>query len=73
MRNLSIDQGLVKNARVVIRDMGTRVIAVQLLHTITTSDSDPFEDDIILIPRITFTAGLPSGYTLCWNMSQTDR
>jgi ATP-dependent DNA helicase PIF1 len=63
LRNLSIDRGLVKNARVVVTDFANRVIKVQLLHKYTTA---PFSsDNDILIPRITFSMELPiSGYTL---------
>jgi ATP-dependent DNA helicase PIF1 len=37
LRNLSVDQGLVKNSRVVIKDFGNRVIKAQLLHKYNTA------------------------------------
>jgi ATP-dependent DNA helicase PIF1 len=62
IRNLSIDRGLVKNVRVIVTEVGNRLVTVRLikirngvLHT---------EDDDILIPRISFTYVLPSGHTL---------
>src|SRR5882762_7883199 len=62
LRNLSIDRGLVKNVRVIVTEVGNRLITVRLvkiregiLHT---------EDDDILIPCISFTYVLPSGHTL---------
>jgi ATP-dependent DNA helicase PIF1 len=62
MRNLSIDRGLVKNVRVVVIDIGRRVITVRLLRGI--GGQRVFDEEDILIPRITFTSELPSGYTL---------
>lgn len=62
LRNLSLDRGLVKNIRVLVTDIGHRLITVRLLkehNGITEID----EEDI-LIPRITFTYVLPSGHTL---------
>jgi len=32
MRNFSIDCGLVKNARVAVTNIGTRLLTIQLLH-----------------------------------------
>ena len=60
MRNLSIDRGLVKNCRVVVKALGRSVVTVQIV-----TRSGPVEDDIVL-PRINFTYNIPgSGFTLC--------
>jgi len=58
LRNFSLDRGLVKNVRVVVIDIGSRLITVRLVH----QNNNPAED--ILIPRISFTYGLSSGHTL---------
>lgn len=58
LRNFSIERGLVKNARVVVTRLGTRLVGIRLL----TYDG-PFGEEILL-PRITFTATLPSRHTL---------
>ena len=58
MRNFSIDRGLVKNARVVVTDIGVRLICVRLLRNSTVDNED------ILLPQITFTSHLPSGHIL---------
>ncbi|KIJ55970.1 hypothetical protein M422DRAFT_239146 [Sphaerobolus stellatus SS14] len=58
IRNLSIDKGLVKNTRCVVTAIGPRVISVKLLkHNV---DGLQYEEQDILIPRITFTTVLPS-------------
>jgi len=62
LRNFSIDQGLVKNARVVVVGTGSKLVTIRLLQgtqTPGTSASD------ILLPRITFKERLQSGHTLC--------
>ena len=59
MRNFSLDRGLVKNARVVVTNVGTRLLTVRLLH----SDTESVGEDILL-PRISFTSQLASGHTL---------
>ncbi|PIL35224.1 hypothetical protein GSI_03014 [Ganoderma sinense ZZ0214-1] len=61
IRNLSIDRGLVKNARVVIKHIGRRLITVRVLRGMR--DVNAFDEDI-LIPRISFSATLASGHTL---------
>ena len=61
LRNFSVDRGLVKNARVCVVDVGLRLITVRLLGN--RGNRFPTSEDI-LIPRITFTAKLPSGHTL---------
>ena len=60
LRNLSIHRGLVKNVRVVIVGMANHLITVRILRNSPSPD-----DEDILIPRITFTTILPTGYTLC--------
>ena len=56
LRNFSLDRGLVKNVRVVVINIGSRLITVRLVH----QNNNPAED--ILIPRISFTYGLSSGH-----------
>ena len=58
LRNFSVDRGLVKNTWVVITHLGAHLIAVKNLL------EDGVTTDDILLPRITFTAMLPSGHTL---------
>jgi len=62
IRNFSVDRGLVKNARVIVTELGNRLITVRLIHqrgsTLYADDED------VLIPRISFTYVLPSGHTL---------
>jgi len=62
LRNFSIELGLVKNARVVIIGMGSKLITVRLLQSGQTPEVDPGD---ILLPRITFKDRLLSGHTLC--------
>jgi hypothetical protein len=61
LRNFSVDRGLVKNARVCVVDVGLRLITVRLL---AQRDNRFATAEVILIPRITFTARVPSGHTL---------
>ena len=62
LRNFSIELGLVKNTRVVVIGMGSKLITVRLLQSTQTPGIDPGD---ILLPRITFKDQLPSGHTLC--------
>ncbi|OBZ77961.1 ATP-dependent DNA helicase pif1 [Grifola frondosa] len=62
LRNLSLDRGLVKNVRVVIVAIGSRLVTVRILRGVGGVSVVEAED--ILIPRITFTLSLPSGHTL---------
>ncbi len=62
LRNFSIDRGLVKNTRVVVRAIGARLITVSILRGI--GGVSTAEEEHILIPRISFTSTLPSGHTL---------
>ena len=62
MRNFSIDNGLVKNARVLITLLGTHIIAVRKI--ILIGNEGRVDADDILIPRIHFHHHLHSGYTL---------
>ena len=60
MRNISVDRGLVKNCRVIVKTLGSSVISVQV---ITKNGALP--EEVILL-RITFTYSIPgSGFTLC--------
>ncbi|RXW13239.1 hypothetical protein EST38_g12616 [Candolleomyces aberdarensis] len=59
LRNFSIDRGLVKNVRVVVKGVGAWLITVQVLR-----EDGPMAEEI-LIPRITFQTELKSGHTLC--------
>jgi hypothetical protein len=63
LRNFSVDRGLVKNVRVVVTHTGTRLITVRLLRGVA-GPVNRIDDEDILIPRINFTATLPSGHTL---------
>ena len=60
LRNLSLDNGLVKNTRVIITELGTRLIAVRVI----SENNHISSNEDILIPRISFTYQLPSGHTL---------
>jgi ATP-dependent DNA helicase PIF1 len=62
LRNFSIDRHLVKNARVVVTEVGTRIITVRILREQALQDN-LYEEDI-LIPRISFSHVLSSGHTL---------
>jgi len=62
LRNLSIDQGLVKNARVVVVGTGSKLVTVRLLQGTQTPGTNPSD---ILLPRITFKEQLRSGHTFC--------
>ena len=62
LRNFSVDQGLVKNARVVVIGTGSRLITIRLLQDAQTPEAH-YSD--ILLPRITFKDRLQSGHTLC--------
>jgi hypothetical protein len=64
LRNFSVDLGLVKNVRIVVMDVGTRIITVRLLRGLAGSTGTYVDADDILIPRICFTSILPSGHTL---------
>lgn len=59
LRNLSIDLGLVKNARVIVIATGFKLITVRLLQEAQINPGD------ILLPRIVFKDRLLSGHTLC--------
>jgi len=63
LRNFSIDMGLVKNARVVVTGIGSKLITVRILQDVQTSGTNPSAD--VLLPRITFKERLQSGHTLC--------
>ena len=62
MWNMLIDQGLMKNVRVVVIGVGNRIIMVQLLRGVGGVSVINSED--ILLPRISFIADLTSGHTL---------
>jgi hypothetical protein len=64
LRNFSLDLGLVKNVRVVVVDVGTRIITVRLLRGMAGVTGSYIDAEDILIPRISFTATLTSGHTL---------
>ncbi|KAJ2913021.1 hypothetical protein MD484_g7399, partial [Candolleomyces efflorescens] len=59
LRNFSIDRGLVKNVRVVVKGVANRLVTVQVLK-----GGGQLEAEDILIPRITFKSELRSGHTL---------
>lgn len=53
-RNLSIQKGLVKNSRVLIRKLLPHLVEVQLLSENLTTGSNDYSETIFPIPRITF-------------------
>lgn len=63
LRNMSITRGLVKNARVVVDDVGYRLVSVRLLRP-NTHGAIVAVGPSILLPRIPFTQTLSSGHTL---------
>jgi ATP-dependent DNA helicase PIF1 len=62
LQNFSIDRQLVKNARVVVTELGTRIITVKVLRDHPAFVNDPEED--VVLPQITFSHVLCSGHTL---------
>ena len=62
LRNFSIELGLVKNARVVVTGIGSKLITVHLLQSAQAPGVNPGD---VLLPRITFKERLLSGHTLC--------
>jgi hypothetical protein len=62
LRNFSVDHQLVKNVRVVVTDVGHRIITVKHLTERATA-GDISEREFVL-PRINFTHQLPSGHML---------
>jgi hypothetical protein len=64
LRNFSLDLGLVKNVRVVVIDVGVRIVTVRLLRGMSGGNGAYVDSEDILIPRISFTATLSSGHTL---------
>jgi hypothetical protein len=63
IRNFSIDHGLVKNTRVIMTELGNRLITVRLMHQ--QGNTLYADNDDVLIPRISFTHILPSSTLLC--------
>ena len=57
LRNFSVDKGLVKNRRVIVLELGLRIITVQCIHNGALGD-------IVHLPRITFEEQLHNGHTL---------
>ena len=49
MRNMSVQKGLVKNARLIIEELHHRFIQVRVINNLTGTINDP-----ICIPRIRF-------------------
>lgn len=63
MRNFSLDRGLVKNVRALIKHVGRRVITISVIREDAGGNNISGED--VLIPRILFTYSIPgTGYTL---------
>ena len=63
LRNFSLDHGLVKNVCVVVTGVGVRIVTVRTVRENENTDYIESSDDDILIPRISFTHTLSSGYT----------
>jgi hypothetical protein len=55
---------LVKNFRVVVIDVGAKIVAVRSLRGMSGISGTYVDSEDILIPRIYFTAALSSGHTL---------
>ena len=64
LRNFSVDLGLVKNARVVVIGIGSKLVTIRVLQNTQTPGININPSDVLL-PRITFKERLPSGHTLC--------
>ena len=64
LRNFSLDRGLVKNVHVVVTGVGVCIVTVRIVKENENTDHIESSDDDILIPRISFTHTLSSGYTL---------
>jgi ATP-dependent DNA helicase PIF1 len=62
LRNFSVDQQLVKNVRVLVTDVGHRIVTVKVLQH-RESATHQAEQEFIL-PRISFSHQLASGHTL---------
>ncbi|KAF9644235.1 hypothetical protein BDM02DRAFT_3181624 [Thelephora ganbajun] len=62
MANWAVLVCLVKNVRVVVVGMGSKLVVVRLLQDTQTPGTNSGD---ILLPRITFKARLRSGHTLC--------
>lgn len=62
MRNFSIERGLVKNMRGVVVDVGNRLVTIRRL--VAAGGVNRIDDELLLIPRITFCHPLPSCHTL---------
>jgi hypothetical protein len=62
LRNFSIDQQLVRNVRVVVTELGNRIIAVKVLRDHQTFSNENEEE--IVLPCITFFYVIISGQTL---------
>ena len=64
LRNMSLDEGLVKNVRFVVVAKGDRLITVRILQGLSGSTPGLTQSKDILIPQITFSAVLSTGHTL---------
>jgi ATP-dependent DNA helicase PIF1 len=64
LRNFSVDQQLVKNVRVLVTDIGHRIVTVKILRDRAMVGGTYQTDQEFIIPRINFTHELPSGHTL---------
>ena len=62
LRNFSIDRQLVKNVRVVVTELGDRIVTVKPLRDHPRFSNENEEE--IVLPRITFSHVLSSGHTL---------
>jgi len=62
LRNFSLDRGKVKNVRVIVTELGNRLITVRLIRN-RDGEPDTYGEEL-LIPRISFSHTLQSGHTL---------
>ena len=58
LRNLSLSRGMVKNTRVIVTQLGQRLLTVRKMTSYHSNDVD--EGDDVLLPRISFSTILPS-------------
>lgn len=63
LRNMSISRDLVRNVRVVVVDVGNRIVTIRRLRD-GADGSVVIDGEDVLLPRIPFLHVLPSGHTL---------
>jgi len=65
LRTFSFERQLVENAKVVVTELGRRIVTVKLLRNLEFPGfGNAGEEEEVLIPRVHFFRGLDSGHTL---------